>query len=356
MKVALIGFPISGKSTLLAAVSSKPAALPGSTSIIEAVVPVPDHRLDCLTDLYRPRKTTPAMIDCLDLPALNFCDEAARGPSRKLIQQARTVDLFVLVVRAFADDSVPPYRDGVDPRRDMAELAEELILTDLEFVETRIERLEKQVLKPGKTQEQDQAELVLQRRLQGVLEAGQPVAAAALGPAEKEACRVMGLLTLKPMMVVVNVGEQDLSGAFDASGAVSQSTPVIALCARLEQELSRLDSPSRAEFMNDLGIVEPAADRFVRACYQALGLISFLTVGEDEVRAWPIRRGTCALDAAGKIHTDLKRGFIRAETMPFVALQEYGSAKALRAAGKLRSEGKTYQVQDGDIIDFRFNV
>jgi len=356
MKVALIGFPLSGKSTLLSAVSSKPAALPGAGHIVEAMVPVPDHRLDCLTDLYRPRKTVPAFIDCLDLPALNFCDEAARGPSRKLVQQARTVDLFVLVVRAFAEDSVPPYRNRVDPRRDIAELAEELLLTDLEFVETRIERLEKQVLKPGKTQEQDQAELVLQRKLQGVLEAGRPVSRAELSPSDREACRIMGLLTLKPMMVVVNVGEQDLSGAEDLQEGAGPSTPVIALSARLEKELSQLDPQSRAEFMKDLGIDEPAAARFVRACYQALGLISFLTVGEDEVRAWPIRRGTIAVEAAGKIHTDLKRGFIRAETMPFTELRQYGSARALRAAGKLRSEGKTYQVQDGDIIDFRFNV
>lgn len=356
MKVALVGLQQSGKSTILAAISGKEAAAAGSMQIDEAVVPVPDERLDFLTAMYQPKKTVHATVDCMDLPGLSFVDDSGRSAARKLISEVKTVDMYVLVVRAFADDSVPAYRGSVDPKRDINELQTEFLLADLELVTTRIDRLELALKKGSKSQEQDKAELAIQLKLQEALESGKPAHTARLEEKELELIRSLGLLTLKPIMVVVNAGEEDQGKEQDFSGAVDSSVPVLTLCAKLEKELSQLDEGSRAEFMADLGITAPAAHKFVTSCYSALGLISFLTVGPDEVRAWPIRCGITAVDAAGKVHTDIKRGFIRAETMAYEELKELGSEKAMRAAGRIRLEGKTYIVQDGDIINYRFNV
>ena len=356
MKAALIGFFQSGKSTLLSAVSGKNAAASGGTQIDEVVVPVPDERLDWLTGLYRPKKTTHATIDSLDVPGLNLSDSAGRAATERLLTQIRTVDMFVIVARGFEEEAVPAYRGSIDPRRDVAELLSELLIADLEQVTTRIDKLKVQVLKSTKTQQQDKEELALQLKLQAVLENQQPARVVTLTPREEEIIRPLGLLTLKPIMVVVNVGEKDAAAKVDLAGAVDASVPVISLCAKIEQELRGLDEASRKDFMADLGISESAVSKFVNSCYSAMGLVSFLTVGEDEVRAWPIRRDSTALDAAGKIHSDIKRGFIRAETMSYADLKMLGDEKAVKAAGRMRLEGKTYVVQDGDIINFRFNV
>jgi hypothetical protein len=346
----------SGKSTVLSAVSGKAASQGGAAVIEEAIVPVPDKRLDVLTGIYKPKKTTPGTIDCLDVPGFNFADEHGRTAAKKLIAKIRTVDLLIFVVRAFDDPSVAVYRDGVNPRRDLEELKTELLLADLELVETRIEKLEKQVNKPTQTQAHDKAELALQKKLQQTIEAEKPISSAVENEAELAMIKSLGFVTLKPVVVAVNVGEDKLDAKFDFSGTIDENVPVISICAKLEYELSLLDSKSRADFMADMGIAESAVSKFVNSCYSALGLISFLTTGEDEVRAWPIKRGTTALDAAGKIHSDIKRGFIRAETFAFDDLQKYGDEKALKAAGKIRLEGKDYVVADGDIINFRFNV
>lgn len=356
MRAALVGLLQSGKSTILSAISGKAIPPPGSIAIEEAIVPVPDERLDWLTEYYKPKKTTYATIDCLDLPGLNFTDEHGRAAARRLINQIRTVDLLVLVVRAFENPAVPPYRNTVNPAGDLTELKTELLLADLELVATRIEKLEKQVHKPTKTQVHDKAELALQKKLQDAIESEQPISSAIETDAEREMIKSLGFLTLKPMSVAVNIGENRLDEKFDFSGVIDSSVPVITICAKLEHELSQLDTESRAEFIADLGITESAASKFVKSCYSALGLISFLTVVSDELRAWPIKQGTAALDAAGKVHTDIKRGFIRAETFAFDDLKAIGSEKALKAAGKIRLEGKDYVVRDGDIINFRFNV
>ena len=356
MKVALLGLLQAGKSTILASLSGKAIPPPGSTNIEEAIVPVPDERLDWLTEHYKPKKTTHATIDCLDLPGFNFLDDHGRSAARRLINHIRTVDMLVLVVRAFEDPSVPPYRNTVDPARDLAELQTELLLADLELVATRIERLEKQLKKPLKTQPHDEAELALQKKLQQTIEAEKPISSAVETDADLELIKSLGFLTLKPMAVAVNVGEDQLDAKFDFTGLLDGSIPVTTLCAKLEYELSQLDPDSRRDFMTDLGITESAAANFARSCYSAMGLISFLTVVSDELRAWPIKQGTTALDAAGKVHTDIKRGFIRAETFAFEDLKDLGDEKALKAAGKIRLEGKEYVVQDGDIINFRFNV
>ncbi len=357
MKAAFLGLMQSGKSTLVSAVSGKEAAPSGAVEAHEVMVSVPDERLDWLTGLYQPKKTVRATVDCVDLPGLSFTDDHGRAAARKQLGQCRTADMFVIVVRAFDNPSVPAYRNSVNPLRDLEELRTELLLADLELVTTRIERLEKQAHKPSKTQARDKMELALQLKLQEAIEAEKPISSVigtTDGP-EMEIVHTLNFLTLKPMMVVVNVGEDQLDKTFDF-GPAAEGMEVVPLCASLESELAKLDPESRTEFMKDMGLTEPAAHKFVQSCYRTLGLISFLTVGKDEVRAWPIAKGTSALDAAGKIHSDIKRGFIRAETMAYADLQTLGDEKAVKAAGKMRLEGKTYIVNDGDIINFRFNV
>lgn len=346
----------SGKSTVFSAVSGKAIGAVGSTAIEEAIVPVPDERLDWLTEYYKPKKTVHAAIDCLDLPGFNFTNEHGRAATRRLINQIRTVDLLILVVRAFEDQAVPPYRNSVNPDRDLEELKTELLLADLELVATRIEKLEKQVNKPTKTQARDKAELALQKKLQQAIESEKPISSAIETDTEREMIKSLGFLTLKPIVVALNIGEDQLGKQFDFADVTDRTTAVFTICAKLEYELAQLDADSRREFMVDLGITESAINKFVNGCYSALGLISFLTVVSGELRAWPIKKGTVALDAAGKVHTDIKRGFIKAETFGFDDLKKLGSEKALKAAGKIRLEGKDYIVQDGDIINFRFNV
>lgn len=346
----------SGKSTIFSAISGKKIPPIGSTAIEEAIVKVPDERLDWLTEYYKPKKTICGTIDCLDLPGFNFTDEHGRAAGRRLINKIRTVDMLVLVIRAFDNPDVPPYRTTVDPARDLEELKTELLLADLELVVTRIERLEKQLKKPTKTQAQDKAEFAVQKKLQQAIESEKPISSAIDSAAELELIKSLGFLTLKPIVVAINIGEQQLSEQFDFADLVDDAAASLTICAGLECELSQLDTDSRAEFMVDLGITESAISKFVNSCYAAVGSISFLTVGSDEVRAWPIKADTIALEAAGKIHSDIKRGFIRAETFAFADLKEFGSEKALKAAGKIRLEGKEYIVHDGDIINFRFNV
>lgn len=356
MKVALVGLLQSGKSTILAAISGKDVPPIGSTAIQEVIVSVPDGRVDWLAELYKRQKKVYVTLDCLDLPGLSFTDEHGRSNANRLLNQIRTADALVLVIRAFEDPAVPGYRNRVDAAKDLAELKNEILLADLELVAARIERLQKQLRKPTQTQAQDRAELALHQKLQETIEAEKPISSAVETEAELNMVRSFGFLTLQPIVIVVNVGENDLGRKFDFGDLVDESVPVVTLCAKLEYELSRLDAASRAEFMADLGLAEPAVNTFAGSCFSALGLVSFLTIGSKEVRAWPIKQGTIALEAAGKVHTDMKRGFIRAETFGFADLNALGSEKALKAAGKIRLEGKDYIVQDGDVIKFRFNV
>ena len=355
MKVALVGLTQSGKSTLLSAISGKKINI-SSVNIEEAVVPVPDERLDWLTKLYKPKKTTPGTIDCLDIPGFDFTSDSGRAGARRLINQIRTVDLIVLVVRAFESTSVAAYRNTVDPARDIEEFKTELLLSDLELVTTRIERLEKQIHKPTKTQAKDKAELELQKKLQDTIESEKPISTVISNDTDLEIIKSLGFLTLKPMMVAVNVDDNQLDKEFDFSKMLDKSIPVITISAQLEKELSELDEESKVEFMADLGLTESAVSKFVNSCYGTLGMISFLTSGTDEVRAWPIKKGTTALLAAGKIHSDIQRGFIRAETIAYEDMKAFGDEKAVKAAGKAKLEGKEYVVKDGDIINFRFNV
>ena len=356
MKVALLGLMQSGKSTLVSAVSGREASAAGAARIVETVLPVPDERIDWLTGLYEPKKTTYATVECADVPGLSFVDPAGRAAARRLFEQVRMADMLVLVVSAFEDAADPPCRGRVGAAADLAELQTELLLADLAMVCTRIERLEKDVLKPTEKQAQDKAELAVHMKLQEGLEAGRTVRSLIDYGTDYALIKSLGLLTLKPIMVVANVGEDQLGEAIELGGAIEDELEVVPLCAKLECELAQLDPHSRVEFMAELGIGESATNRFVRSCYSAMGLISFLTVGRDEVRAWPVRRDTFAVAAAGKVHSDIQRGFIRAETISYDDLREHGDEKAIRAVGKARLEGKEYVVQDGDIIDFRFSV
>ena len=346
MKVALLGLMQSGKSILFSAISGKQMFPAGTTNIEQAVIASPDERIEWLTNLYKPKKTVHATIECLDVPGLNFSDDHGRAAAKRLIDQIRTVDMIALVIGAYDSSS--------NPAKDLIDLRTELLLTDLALVTTRIEKLEKDAHKPTKTQAHDKAELELHKKLQAAIESEKPISSVVTSDAELEMVRALGFLTLKPMVVAVNIGEGAQEQKLEIPG--DSSTPIISVCAKLEYELSQLDAESKKQFMSDLGITESAAGKFVHACFKTLGLISFLTVGPDEIRAWPIKQGTIAHDAAGKVHSDIKRGFIRAETFAYSDIKQLGDEKAVKAAGKFRLEGKEYVVRDGDIINFRFNV
>jgi GTP-binding protein YchF len=354
MKIAFVGPPQSGKTMLFGAVTGQKAAGQHIVGEQIAVVKVPDKRLDFLADLYNPKKYTEATIDFVDVPGFSHETTAQQNEFRKSLSTIRQCDALVAVVRAFDNPAVPAYRDRVDAKADLEELVSELNFCDLEAVSARIEKLEKALTKPTKTHDKEKRELELMQRCQAVLEEEKPISEALQTDDERKMILSFGFLTLKPILVVINVNEDQASAAPPFQWDSAHST--IALCADTEEQIAELDPVDRQAFLEDLGVAEPARDRLVQACYDAVGLISFLTCGEDEVRAWSIKKGSDAVEAAGKIHTDIARGFIRAETVAYDDLVETGDMKAAKAAGKVRLEGKIYVVQDGDVINFRFNV
>ncbi len=353
MRIAFVGPPMSGKSTLFRAVTGLPASHQHVGEQL-AVVKVPDPRLDWLHTLHPTARKVEATIDCIDVPGFSHETVAQQNEFRKSLPTLRKCDALVAVVRAFESPSVPPYRNRVDARADLEELAAELAFCDLEQVVNRVERLEKSLKKPTKTHEQEKRELDLMQRLQAALENNQPVASAVHSDDEWKLLGGFQFLTRMPLIVVINVGDDQ--AAAPTPFAYEHARTTISLCAETEEQIAQLEPADRKAFLDDLGVAEPAHDRLVKACYESVGLISFLTIGDDEVRAWPIRRGVDAVEAAGKVHTDIARGFIRAETVSYNDLKAAGDMKAAKAAGKIRLEGKTYIVQDGDIINFRFNV
>jgi GTP-binding protein YchF len=354
MKAAIIGLPYSGKSTLFAAATSlraDPADMPQERV---GVVAVPDPRLVFLVDLYSPKKVTPATIEFVDIPGFSLADAQGRQQLKKHLPTMRTCDLLVLVVRDFQNPSVPAYRDRVERLADLAELRDELIFADLEIVTNRVEKLEKALTKPTKTHEQEKRELAVMQACRDALEEGKPLSTCAHNDDEARMLASFGFLTEKPAVVVFNVDEDRAAGG--AVAAPEHFHSAIELCAEVEAQITELEPADRTEFLADLGIAVPARDVLIQTCYEAMNIISFLTMGPDEVRGWPIQKGTPAVEAAGKIHSDLARGFIRAETVAYDDLQAAGDMKAARAAGKVRQEGKTYVVQDGDILNIKFNV
>jgi GTP-binding protein YchF len=348
LQVYLIGRTQSGKTTAFHALVGD------SDGGHRRVTDVPDARLDVLFDIFKPRKKTPAEIIFCDIFALRAAELTGRAAD-KFTAALADADMLAIVIRCFGDTDA----DGspLDPVAALDEVMLELVVADHGMVERRLERVEKDVKRGLKEAAVEKA--VLERCL-AQLEAEQPLSALGLDDAEERLLRSFAFLTLKPLLVLANLGEDSVADGPPAAlvgYAESKGIRTVGFCAQVEAEIAGLDPDEQASFLADFGIDEPARPRVVRACYETLDLISFLTAGgPDEVRAWTIRRGTRAAAAAGTIHSDIERGFIRAETVAYDDFVRHGTIAACREAGVLRLEGRDYEVKDGDIITYRFNV
>jgi GTP-binding protein YchF len=359
MKVGIIGLPSTGKSTLFSLLTGAPAAAPGGRPEPRVgIARVPDPRVEALAEMYHPKKKTPATVEYVDMPGV------AKGEGAALVDlpALRGVDALVHVVRAFESEVVPHPEGSIDPLRDARMLELELILADLGTVERRLERLEANIKKANKAE--DVAERVVILKMKEALEAEKPLRDLTLSEEDQRRVRGYAFLSGKPLVLVVNMGEDQVrqaAQALERTGLVAfaaegSARAVCAVSAPIEAEMAQLSAEDAQAFREDLGLREPGLDRVIRTSYELLGLISFLTAGEDECRAWTIRRGARAQQAAGEIHSDIERGFIRAEVVAFEDLMKAGSLAACREQATLRLEGKDYVVRDGDVINFRFNV
>ncbi len=365
MKLGIIGLSNSGKTTVFNALTGQNLdttvypTVSGEPS--QGVVKVPDQRIDRLADIYKPKKITNATVEYIDYIGLTKGDMAQ---NRKVFDLIRDVDAIVHVVRAFNDDSVSHPMNQINPMRDVETIEIELIFGDLEFVDKRLSRME-EAEKKGKKQSEAEKNLLL--KCKSALEKEVPLRNLSFDEDEQKAMKHLQFISIKPEVIVINISEEDLQtdnainvqnviSKYFTDKGVAESTKVVSLCGKIEMEIAQLSPDEAKAFLDDLGIQEPALNKLIGLSYELLGLISFLTVGEDEVRAWTIPRGTIAHKAAGKIHSDIERGFIRAEIIGYRDFIECGSMAAARDKGLLRLEGKTYEVKDGDIINFRFNV
>ncbi len=366
MQIAIVGLAASGKTTVFNTLTRGHAQTGGygGMELHVGTVKVPDERLDRLAEIFKPKKIVHADVTYFDLPAPPASSEG-RVATEELpadqLARLREADALLHVVRAFENAAVPHPDGPVDAWRDLERLDLELALADLSVMEKRLERL-KASGHHGTPAERDanDRELALLERLHEPLAAGTPLRDQEIGPEEEKAIRGFRFLSQKPVLVLLNVGEDDLPRARDIVAGVAgryqhKRSIVDGLSARIEMELGELEPEEAAAFMADLGLAESSLDRVIKLSYRLLGLISFLTAGPDEVRAWPVPDGSTAVDAAGAIHTDLARGFIRAEVVPYEDLLELRSTAEARKHGKLRSEGKTYQVRDGDVIEILFS-
>ena len=361
MDIAIIGLPQSGKTTVFNALTAGHSATTGGSAgpLTVGVVKVIDPRLATLRRMYHPRKVVHAEIKFWDLPpsGRESNNQLLSGRHRNLLQGA---DAILLVARAFDDPSVPHAMGGVDPARDLAAMLAELTLADLELLERAEERLANNF---NKSKPDERPALVAQletvRKVKAAMESGVPFRRQALTPSESAALADFQLLTGKPVVVAFNTGESGPVPTLDGLGLDREATAGLGevdLAARLEEDLALMPEDEAEEFRAALGLDEPAIERVKRVCYDTVGLVSFLTVGDDEVRAWPVPDGIVAQEAAGTIHSDFSRGFIRAEVIRFDDLVRCGSIAQSRKEGVLRSEGKTYPVRDGDVINFLINV
>jgi hypothetical protein len=355
LRAGLIGLPSSGKTTLFQLLTSarEAARTLGKTEANVGVSRVPDDRLDRLTAMFQPKKRVPATVEFADMAA-------GRSDAKSLVDVVayRNADALLHVVRAFRDSAVPHPQTHVDPARDCRMVEDELILADLGSVERRLERLERDLKKTPSAELKAEQELLVRSR--AALDEGRALRALGLSPDDSRRLRGFQFLSAKPLLLVVNLDEADLAFAESAAArtgleafARDIGAAAVGVCAKIELEIAQLEAADAAAFMADLGLRQSGLDRVIRAAYDLLGYISFFTVGDDECRAWSIPRQTRAQDAAGAIHTDIQRGFIRAEVVPWDTLVARGSLAACRDTGELRLEGKDYIVADGDTINFR---
>lgn len=357
MRLGIVGLPNSGKTTIFNALthSTLPtgAATSGQFEIHTAVVPVPDVRVDRLKAMYNPKKTTYTQVTYVDIGGLDkgIGEGGLKGQFRNELAQ---LDGYLHVVRAFKDDNVPHPYESIDPARDVATLDGEFLLTDLVMVESRLEKIDAELKRKGRTADKAIVdELEIMQRMKAHLESDKPLRDLGLTEAEIKPLRGYGFLTLKPALIVLNTGDDGIAPALDYA---HEHARVVNLQGKIEAELSQLDPDDAAVFMEEYGITELSAARVIRLSYELMSIQSFFTVGEDEVRAWSVQIGATAPEAAGVIHSDLQKGFIRAEVMAYDELMTAGSEAALKSAGRIRLEGRDYVVKDGDIVHIRFNL
>jgi hypothetical protein len=359
MEVGIIGLPVSGKTTLFSTVTGQEAPQSfgsGKVEVHRGIVKVPDKRLDALTAIFNPKKQVNATIEYIEVGGMDRDGSGSKGFDPQFLQVLKNTDTLCVVIRAFENEFYPHPAGSIDVKRDVQIIESEFLLSDLSIVENRIERLEKQLKKVK--DEQSSKELELMQRIHAHLEQELPLREFDFTDEERTLIRGYQFLTAKPLVYAVNISEKDIARADAVAAEVParKNTTAIAFCAKVEQEISQLEDEDKVMFMEELGISEPALDKLIRTTYELLGLISFFTVGEDECRAWTIRRNTNAQKAAGAIHSDLERGFIRAEVVSYEDFMKYKSLNACKEHGVYRLEGKQYIVQDGDILNIRFNV